>query len=230
MTQNPQIESLHQKLDLVLERLDEAHAQREQVDDLLADTGLITQDLARQTTTRLEAEDIRLDQDRAIGLLLRMANSVEQFHGLLDMVDSLHDLGADAGILAQQAGMDAVTLLGELEAKGYFRFLREMSQVMDKVVEHFGEEDLHELADNVVNILETVKRVTQPDMLEAVNNAIVVFRHVQTDDVTPMGPLRVMRELNSREARKGLGFLVAFLKNLGEQDAFIHPTTKTNPS
>ena len=44
-------------------------------------------------------------------------------------------------------------------------------------------------------------------------------------DVPEMGLFRVMRELNSREAKKGLGFFVTFLKNLGKQE-LISPNPK----
>lgn len=94
-------------------------------------------------------------------------------------------------------------------------------------MQHFSAEDIHALGDNVVYILETVKRITQPDMLQAINNAIIIFKSVETENVPEMGLWKMMRELNTPEAKRGLGFLVTFLKNFGEKNTF-NQTIKNN--
>jgi uncharacterized protein YjgD (DUF1641 family) len=159
-------------------------------------------------------------------LFIKLLRNMEHINDLLDMVESVSDLAKDAEKIIHNAGMDAVEKLQVLDEKGYFRFINGLAPVADRVVEHFSADDLNDLSDNVVNILETVKRITQPDMMEAVNNAIVIFRNVETQDVPEMGLFRVVRELNSKEAKKGLGFFITFLKNLGKQEMITHPTIK----
>ena len=54
--------------------------------------------------------------------------------------------------------------------------MREFGRIIDNIVTHYGVEDVRMLADNVVTILDTVKNLTQPEMLKSVDNAVKVFR------------------------------------------------------
>lgn len=220
------MQDINRKLDLLLEGMQEQQQQKEQVNDLMADAGHIVKDLTQTATVQLDQSGVQVDQELVGEMLLKLLRNLDNINGMLDMLESFSDLSKDAEKIIQNASMDATEKLDALHRKGYFRFAGEMGTVMDRVVEHFSTDDIRDLADNVVNILETVKRITQPDMMEAVNNAIVIFRNVETQDVPEMGLFRVMRELNSREAKKGLGFFVTFLKNLGKQELISHPTQK----
>ena len=224
MTTEQQISDINNKLDLLLEHMHERRQQQEQVDDLLADVGHITKDLSDTAVRRLEHAGVEIDQEMMGDLLVKLLRNMDNINNLLDLAESAGDLAKDAELIIHNAGLDAVEKLQVLDEKGYFTLLKEMGTVADRVVEHFGANDIRDLSDNVVNILETVKRITQPDMMEAVNNAIVIFRNVETQDIPEMGLIRVMRELNSKEAKKGLGFFITFLKNLGKQELIHHPT------
>ena len=56
-------------------------------------------------------------------------------------------------------------------------------KVLDNIIAGFGKEDVKALADNVVTILNTVKSMTQPDMLEAMNNGVKVYRSMDTKNI-----------------------------------------------
>ncbi len=56
-------------------------------------------------------------------------------------------------------------MAGELEQKGYFTFARGGMRMMDNVVTSFSEEDVNRLGDNIVLILNTVKDMTQPEIM-----------------------------------------------------------------
>jgi uncharacterized protein YjgD (DUF1641 family) len=70
------------------------------------------------------------------------------------------------------------------------------------------------LADNVVTILDTVKNLTQPEMLKSIDTAVKVFGNMETEDVPEYSIFRVMREINKPEMKKAWGFLFTFLKNM----------------
>jgi len=108
--------------------------------------------------------------------------------------------------------------LDEFDRKGYFQFIKELSKVMDNVVVSFSPEDVKHLAENAVTILNTVKNLTQPDMLKAVNNAVAVYKNLDVDVSEKISFFSLIKELNKPEVKKGLAFGLKFLENLGKQE------------
>jgi len=111
-------------------------------------------------------------------------------------------------------GLDGIELMHKLETKGYIDFAKESLNIFDNVVTHFSVEDVRSLADNIVTILETVKNLTQPDMLGAINNGLVIYKSLDVKDIPEYSLLKAMRSMNAPELRKGLGFMITFLKNI----------------
>ncbi len=81
-------------------------------------------------------------------------------------------LSADLSRVSEGAMEMATERLAEAEERGYFAFARAGAGVIDRVVTGFEEEELTQLGDNVVTILETVKDVTQPEMLAFLGHMI----------------------------------------------------------
>ncbi|NJO92205.1 MAG: DUF1641 domain-containing protein [Chloroflexia bacterium] len=80
----------------------------------------------------------------------------------------------------------------------------------------FGPQDVRLLADNVVTILETVKSMTQPDMLSAMNNALTVFKSMDTTNIKEMSMWGAFKAMRSKEMKKSIGFMIAFLQKLSK--------------
>ena len=215
-----QIVEINRKLDFLTEELMEQKMQRTQWNDLAEDVTHISKDVMTSATDMLEYNGVQIKAEAVNELLVRAIRNIDNINKVFDLLESTTDLADDAGRILQLAGKDITEKIAELDSMGYITFIKELGTVSQRVVEHFTVEDIRALGDNVVNILETVKRITQPDMLQAVNNAIVIFKSVETSDVPEMGLFRMMRELNSPEAKRGLGFLVTFLKNFGKQNEF----------
>ncbi|MCL6100754.1 MAG: DUF1641 domain-containing protein, partial [Bacteroidetes bacterium] len=128
--------------------------------------------------------------------------------------ESMKDFLVDVSPLVRQSVLDFMKTLDEIDRKGYFEFAKELSNITDKVVTSFSKEDVKNLGDNIVTILQTVKNLTQPDMLHTINNAVDVYKQLDITvkkDVTLFG---LLKELNSPEAKRGLAFAIEFLKNL----------------
>ena len=92
--------------------------------------------------------------------------------------------------------------LDEIDRKGYFEFAKELSNIADNIVTSFSKEEVRSLGDNIVTILNTVKNLTQPDMLHTINNALNVYKQldiVVKKDVSLFG---IMKELNTPEAKR----------------------------
>jgi uncharacterized protein YjgD (DUF1641 family) len=211
-----QIDAINRKLDIILEEVIAQREARESINDLTSDLSIIGKDIFRNTVEQLDKAGVELDRDAIAGIGIKLIRNVNSINEFLDMMESIHDFMKDISPILHQAGLDAINKMHELEQKGYVDFLREIGHLSDNIVTHFSREDVKALADNIVVILETVKGLTQPDMLKAINNAVTIYKNLDTADIEEYSMLKAFRELRKPEMRKGIGFMITFLKRLNE--------------
>jgi uncharacterized protein YjgD (DUF1641 family) len=96
--------------------------------------------------------------------------------------------------------------------------MKELGKVADRVLTSFSPEDVKNLGDNVVTILNTVKNMTQPDMLHAVNNALHVYKKLDMEVEEDISLMALLKEMNTSEARKGMAFAIRFLKSIASHN------------
>jgi len=65
-------------------------------------------------------------------------------------------------------------------------------------------------------MMETVKSMTQPDMLEAMNNGLVVYKSMETKDIKEYSLWKAFRAMNSPEMKRSLGFMITFMQKLSK--------------
>lgn len=212
------IDTLEQKLDLVLEYVNQQRLKSEVVEDLVSDVVIIGKDFYNSSVVELEKQAIELDPDELKQLTINMLKNVKNINEILGLLESMMDLKKDIGPILNEMIIEFTKKMHTIEEKGYFDFAREIGRLMDNIVTNFSQEDVRQLADNVVLILQTVKNMTQPEMLVAVNNAVKVYGSIQTDDIKPYSMWQLMREMRSPEMKSALGFMVAFMKNLSKQN------------
>lgn len=209
-----QINEINRKLDLVLEEVNRQRLKREEVEDLMADVSVIGNDVFANTVKKLDNAGIELNYEALESLFVRFVRNIDTFNQLFEMLESATDLMKDVGPIINQVGLDAIHEMSELEQRGYFEFFKEAKGIMDNIVDHFPPNEVRALADNVVMILETVKSMTQPDMLLAMNNALTVFKSMDTKEIEEYSMWRAFKAMKSKEMRKGIGFMISFLKKL----------------
>ncbi len=212
-----QINEINRKLDIVLEEVIAQRETRQSIEDLTSDLTIVGNDLFKTTVTELENAGIELDAEAVKQLLFRLLRNVETISEMFEMMESLSDLVKDVTPVLHQMGLDGIHMMNEFEQKGYVEFIRETMNVMDNVVTHFSVEDIRLLADNAVSILETVKSLTQPDMLKAINSGLVVYKSIEIEDVEEYSMWKAIKAMNSKEMKKGIGFMITFLKNIAKE-------------
>lgn len=213
-----QIDEINQKLDLVLEYVNSQRLKGEMVEDLVQDLSIVGKDAFQGTVNELDRQGVDLDPDELRILLVKLIKNANNFSQVLNTFESIIDLLKDLGPIGHEVVIDLIYKLHEFEQKGYFEFFTTLTKVLDNIVSHYSAEDVQQLADNVVMILETVKNLTQPDMLQAMNNAVNIFKDLDPTDVPEYSLWKAMRAMNSPEMRKGLGFIITFLKGLAAQE------------
>ena len=213
-----QINDIHLKLDLILEELAIQKQKRQALEDLATDLNLIGNDLFKATVDELDHAGVELDTEEIKSLFFRLLRNAGTLNEMLQTAESLVDLSKELGPVLTQIGLDGIQKMHELEQKGYFEFLRELNGIFDNIVQHFSAQDVKLLADNIVTILETVKNLTQPEMLSAMNNAVSVFQKIEMEDVEEYSLWQSFKELRTPEGRKGIGFIMTFLKNIARNE------------
>jgi len=188
------------------------------IDDLVADFSIIGKDAYDSTVKALDEREVVLDPDQLTELGIRFAQNIGNFNSMLDTMGSVMDLLKDVGPIANEVIIDSTKKLHEFEQKGYFEFMKEFGSVIDNIVTHYGVNDVRMLADNVVTIMDTVKNLTQPEMLKSMDTAVKVFSNMETENIPEYSIFKVIREINKPEMKKAWGFLFTFLKNMSKID------------
>ncbi len=212
-----QIDAMNRKLDLVLEEVMAQREARQNINDLTADLSIIGKDMFGAAVTELDSAGVEIDGEAVKVLLLKIVRNIGTLNEMFDMLESASDFIKDITPILHQIGLDGVKAMGGLEQKGYVDFAKESMKIFGNVVEHFTTEDVRLLADNIVIIMETVKNLTQPDMLGAINNGVVVYKSLDVNDIPEYSLLKALRAMNAPELRKGLGFMITFLKNIAKE-------------
>jgi uncharacterized protein YjgD (DUF1641 family) len=213
-----QIDTINKKLDMLLEGMKLQQQKREETEDLVKDLSIVGNDLFKTAVVELDKAGVELDTEALAGLGFKALRNIKTFYQLFDALESANDFIKDAGPIVQDAGLTAIKYLHEFEEKGYFEFIRETGKIMDNIVITYSKEDMRLLADNIVTILDTVKNMTQPDMLKAMNNAVSIYQHMDMENIPEYSIWSAMREMRSPEMKKGIGFFITFLKSLSKQE------------
>ncbi|MCB2219643.1 MAG: DUF1641 domain-containing protein [Bacteroidetes bacterium] len=213
-----QIDDINHKLDIILEEVFAQKQNRESMSDLMDDLSIVGKDAFKNTVIELDKAGVEVDGDALKGTAIRLIRNIDNINEFLDTLESINDFIKDATPIARQVGLDAIQKMNEFDQKGYVEFFRELTKIMDNIVSHFSVQDVRELAENIVTILETVKGMTQPDMLQALDNGVKVYKSLDTKDIPEYSVWKAMKELRTPEMKKGLGFMITFLKNLSKED------------
>ncbi len=208
-------EVLERKIDLLAEQValltEEAvwrKRQREQLNELLADVTPLAGEAMAMATHQLEDLRQRGDLGNLVGLAVRLVEVAPALDRMLVTLDSLSELAADAMPLTHDAMALATDRLGEMQRRGYFEFVRASAGVVDRVVTSFSEDDVNQLGDNVVTMLETVKELTQPEMLALIQHMIEGLQRQQQTvvDEAEEAPslLALAKQLRNPDVRRGM--------------------------
>jgi len=187
-------------------------------DELREDLTPVISDVYEVTVEQLEEIQAYVQLEDVASLAKRLARNTRTFNELLDQVESANDFVKDFVPLSQDMVEQAILMLNDMEQKGYFGFVRQGQYVMDQIVTSFSEDDVRQLGDNVVLILNTVKALTQPQMMDLVNSLTSGFQEVEGEaDELPTSMFGLMREMRDPEVRRGLAITMQVLKKVSAQ-------------
>ena len=178
-----QIDDINAKLDEILVCATQQRLRSERVDDLVSDLSIIGKDAFSSTVTELDKQGIELNVDDIKHLVFKLIKNIDKFTDVVTTFESAHDLLQDLGPVAREVIIDVIKKMHDLEQKGYFEFFKEVGKIFDNIITHYSIEEVRSLADNVVTILDTVKNLTQPEMLSAMNNAVYIYQKLDIENI-----------------------------------------------
>ena len=211
-----QIDALDKKLDLILGYVHQQKLQANMVEDLVGDLSIIGKDAYDSTVLELDKRQVEIDPSELTGLAVSFLRNIGNLKTVMDTLEMAVDLGKEVGPIANEVIIDFTKQMNTLEQKGYFDFIREIGPVIDNVVKGFSPQDLKELANSIVSILTIIKEMTQPEVLNIMQNAIKAFNSMETESVPSYSVWKLMREMNSPEMKKALGYGITFMKNVSK--------------
>lgn len=161
------------------------------------------------TGTVLDTDAVLVEL-RAIGERVgRIEHAVEQ---ITRRIESVEELREDLWPMVQGASRAISLKLDEMERAGAVGFARESAHVAERIMTSFDEEDVRRLGENVVGILETVRNLTQPEILELADRTAGALRASEAEPATKLGLFRALRD---PEIRRGMGVMMTVLRELG---------------
>jgi uncharacterized protein YjgD (DUF1641 family) len=213
---NHKIDELSAQVAYLAEQAQAAERQRADRAELIRDLTPIANEAFRLSVEQLEEIQEYVELDDFLRLVKRVARNGRNFEKMLNQLESMMDLAETVGPLANEAFGKAVHELTEMERKGYFTFAQGGMQIVDNVVTSFTEEDVNRFGDNVVLILNTVKDMTQPEIMNFVRNTLLVAEQ-EIEKPVDISYTGLMRQMRDPEVRRGLALTMRVLHVVGAQ-------------
>ncbi len=127
------------------------------------------------------------------------------------------ELFEDLAPVLKDAMRLATEKLQSLDERGYVGFGRELRRVADQIVGGYDAEDVRKLGDNIVGIVDTVRSVTQPDVVKIVHEAAEALH--EADEAKPTGLLGMLKRSRDDEVRRGMAVALEVLRHIGRATA-----------
>lgn len=222
-------EELEAKIDALTEQVaflaaeaHEARRRREVWSELQEDVMPIAGDVLEVVSKELDELSADVEISDLTDLLRRLVRVAPILDSGLRYLEMFSELFEDMLPLTEHAMDVATDRLVTLDKKGYFNFAKSGLHVVDRVVTGFSEEDVDALGDNVVLILETVKEMTQPEVMAVLYRMIEAVQlqqqHMAEEPEDAPSLFALARKMRDPEIRRGMGRALNTLRAVSEVD------------
>jgi uncharacterized protein YjgD (DUF1641 family) len=202
------LDAMSGQLDLIAEELREQRLRRQQWDELRSDLSPIAAEAMTLASNELESIQEFVQPEDMLRLLRRILRNTKNIEDGMARYESLMDFLDDAGTLTTEAFVKIMNTLESFEQRGYFEFANAGLGIVDQVVTAYSKEDVEALGDNIVQMLDIVKNLTQPEMLAVATRMLDAVQRQQAaaelERVEPPGLFALAGQIRDPEVRRGL--------------------------
>lgn len=211
-----QIDDINKKLDFIIEEIELQRRNRREMEDLKDDLMRVGTDIYKTAVEELDEIHDQVSSGDLIFLFKKLLRNVNNINQTFELLENAKGFIEDFKPVSRELVFDIMNKMDEFDRKGYFQFIKEIENVADKIVTSFSVEDVKALGDNIVTILNTIKELTQPDMLKAINNAVKVYKNLDIPVNEDISYIKLMKKINTPEMKQGIDFGIRFLQSLTE--------------
>jgi uncharacterized protein YjgD (DUF1641 family) len=212
------VNGLHTKLDEVLEHVASQRQRQQEWQELQSDVVPIANHLIKLTIDELAEVGNEFQIEDLLFLVKRVLRDTQLLTELVGRLEATVELADEIQSVGNQAFHQAVGALDRMERQGYFTFARGGWRLVEKIVTEFGEEDINALGDNIVLILNTIKEMTQPEIMSFVHDTLLVAEG-EIDKPVDISYTGILRQMRDPAVRRGLALTMRVLHVVGSQAA-----------
>jgi uncharacterized protein YjgD (DUF1641 family) len=211
---NQKVDALTAQVTFLAEEARMQQRRRQEWDELKGDLTPVAGEAYRLAVQQLDEIEGYVQLEDIIRLAKRMMRNTHNIEKMLDQLEAFSELTSEVVPLTEGMFLTLMARLDEMERKGYFTFLQGGMEIVDTIVSNFTEEDVKQLGENIVLILNTVKEMTQPDVMQLLSSTATSMKEDEIPDKVSM--LYLMRQFNDPAVRKGLARTMNVLKTVSE--------------
>ncbi len=226
------LDAMSGQLDLIAEELREQRLRRQQWDELRSDLSPIAAEAMTLASNELESIQEFVQPEDMLRLLRRILRNTKNIEDGMARYESLMDFLDDAGTLTTEAFVKMMNTLESFEQRGYFEFANAGLGIVDQVVTAYSKEDVEALGDNVVQMLDIVKNLTQPEMLAVATRMLDAVQRQQAaaelEPAEPPGLFALAGQIRDPEVRRGLARALNTFKVVSASETKTAASTLTD--
>ena len=211
---NQKVDHLSEQLSFLTEEAQLQRRNRQDWDELKNDLTPVASEVYQLSVRQLDEIESYVQLEDILRVSKRLIRNTRNIEDALDQLESFSDMMREIGPLSDEIFLTLMTKLNEMEKKGYFSFIQGGMEIMDEVVTNFSEDDVRQLGENVVLILQTVKEMTQPEIMTMLRSSATALRDEEVPERVSM--LDIIRQLNDPEVRRGLSKTLRVLKTFSD--------------
>lgn len=219
-TVEDRLDHLTSQVDELVAEMRRQRESREQWSELSHEMAPVARDAVGAASRELEELSAEVTIDDVAEFSRTVARSLPKLQAMLVQLDSLSELTHEVNSITGAGVAKLSDSLADAERKGYFTFARHGAQMVEEVVTSFSEDDVVALRDNLVLILNTVKELTQPEVMTLLNRTGVSLQSISDDaDQAPPTAFALLRQMRDPQVRRGLNRTLALLRTVGDETA-----------
>lgn len=122
---------------------------------------------------------------------------------------------------------EATRRLDAFEKRGHVEFVKELVKVGDRVLESYSADDVRQFGDAVIGILDTVRAMTQPEVLSVMGDAAELV--AEPEKAEALGLVGMVRATGNTDVQRGMGVMMELLKKVGQGAAAAKRARQPKP-
>ncbi len=211
---NQKIDVLSAQVALLADEAQQQRQRRQEWDELKNDLTPVASEAYRLSVQQLDEIESYVQLEDILRVTKRLVRNTRNLEEMLDRLEGFADLTRELSPLSQDMFLILMTRLDEMERKGYFTFLQGGMEIMDQIVTNFSEEDVRQLGENVVLILQTVKEMTQPEIMQLMSSTASVMR--EEDIPQDVSMFYLLRQMRDPAVKRGLAKTLNVLRTVSD--------------